>query len=66
MKQIVMITDGTSRFTFEDGEFKKCFWSLILWFVSPRVGGSFQVQTRRLAVNTFMLASAYGLVPKFR
>ena len=63
MKQIVMITDGKpSALTLEDGRIYKNAFGLDPLVVSQTLEEVSQCKRAGIMINTFMLASDYGLV----
>jgi len=63
MKQIVMITDGKpSALTLEDGRIYKNAFGLDPMVVSQTLEEVSQCKRAGVMINTFMLASDYGLI----
>jgi Ca-activated chloride channel family protein len=63
MKQIVMITDGKpSALTLEDGRIYKNAFGLDPLVISQTLEEVARCKKRGILINTFMLASDYGLV----
>ncbi len=63
MKQIIMITDGKpSALTLEDGRIYKNAFGLDPLVVSQTLGEASKCKRAGVMINTFMLASDYGLV----
>src|SRR2546430_174276 len=63
MKQIVMVTDGKpSALTLEDGRIYKNAFGLDPLVISQTLGEVARCKKQGILINTFMLASDYGLV----